>query len=233
MRQAAGPRQRGRAGGVRQAARQAVFLDKDGTLVEDVPWNVDPALVTLAPGAGEALALLRRQGYQLFVVSNQCGVARGLFPESALQAVFQRLQDLLDAWKVSLDGFYYCPHAPAHELAQGAAACDCRKPLPGMLLQAAQEHDIDLAASWMVGDILHDVEAGHRAGCRSILIDNGSETEWDVSGLRQPDARLPDLLAAARCIVAESIPAALTQEATGIRKAGRRNAPGSAQTFMG
>lgn len=206
----------GRAGG----AHKAVFLDKDGTLIDDLPWNVDPALITLAPGAGAALRLLRRHDYRLIVISNQPGVALGLFPESALAPVFQRLQALLNPYDVSLDGFYYCPHAPVGALPLDTSPCSCRKPLPGMLLQAASAHDIALAASWMIGDILHDVEAGHRAGCRSLLIDNGNETEWDLSGLRQPQGRMPDLLAAARFIVGDALPEA----AGGVRTA-RKDAP--------
>ena len=176
--------------------RAAVFLDKDGTLVENVPYNADPARVKLAPDAGPALAGLLRQGFRLFVVSNQPGVGLGYFPSTALARVSRRIEYLAGREGVLLHGFYYCPHAPAHD----APACDCRKPAPGLLLQAAAQHAIDLAASWMIGDILDDVEAGHRAGCRSVLLDNGNETEWILSRARQPDAVATSLAGAAAVI---------------------------------
>lgn len=179
----------------------AVFLDKDGTLIEDVPYNVDPALMRLAPDAGVALRKLSEAGYKLFVVSNQSGVARGLFPVSALGAVEERLKDMLAKCGVTLDGFYYCPHHPEATVAEYAVSCSCRKPAPGMLVQAAAEHGIALERSWMIGDILNDVEAGHRAGCRSILLDNGNETEWEVNWLRLPDRVVSDLGAAANGIL--------------------------------
>jgi D-glycero-D-manno-heptose 1,7-bisphosphate phosphatase len=175
----------------------AVFLDKDGTLIEDVPYNVDPALIRLTPGAGEALRKLHEAGYELVVVSNQSGVARGLFPESALQGVHQRLAALLSAYGVHLAGFYYCPHHPSGTVRKYALDCVCRKPAPGLILRGAAEHGIDLERSWLIGDILNDVEAGHRAGCRAILLDNGNETEWDLSPARLPDCVVGDLLAAA------------------------------------
>jgi histidinol phosphatase-like enzyme len=103
---------------------------------------------------------------------------------------------------VALDGFYYCPHHPRGALARYACECSCRKPQPGMLMRAAREHGIDLPASWMIGDILHDVEAGNRAGCRSLLIDNGNETEWQRGPGRTPTAIAADLFAAATLIAA-------------------------------
>jgi D,D-heptose 1,7-bisphosphate phosphatase len=180
--------------------KRAVFLDKDGTLIDDVPYNVDPALLRLAQGAGPALRLMQGMGYRLIVVSNQSGVARGLFSEAALPPLFAALQGMLAREGVSLDGWYWCPHHAQGETAGYAIECGCRKPMPGMLLQAAREHGIDLARSWMVGDILNDVEAGRRAGCRTVLIDNGNETEWLRAPLRTPDISVPDLLSAARAM---------------------------------
>jgi D-glycero-D-manno-heptose 1,7-bisphosphate phosphatase len=181
---------------------RAIFLDKDGTLINDIPYNVEPARMALCSGAGPALRLLAGLGYRLFVVSNQDGIAAGLFSESAMLAVGERLSNLLRGEQVQLDGFYYCPHDPRGVLTRYAFACTCRKPRPGMLLRAAREHGIDLRASWMVGDILHDVEAGNRAGCRSLLIDKGSETEWQRGPQRIPTAIAPDLAAAAALIAA-------------------------------
>lgn len=166
--------------------RRAVFLDKDGTLIEDVPYNVDPALIRLMPGVGEALRTLQEAGFTLVVVTNQSGVARGLFPESALGGVEARLRELLAEDGVTLAGFYACPHHPEGTVAGYAQDCDCRKPGPGLLRRAAGELDLDLDASWMVGDILNDVEAGRRAGCRAVLLDNGGETEWVPGPYRVP-----------------------------------------------
>jgi D-glycero-D-manno-heptose 1,7-bisphosphate phosphatase len=171
---------------------QAVFIDKDGTLVENVPYNVDPARIRLAPGAAECVGALAREGFDVFVVSNQPGAALGFFPEQALHEVKERLEALLDH---RLKGFYYCPHHPQ-------AGCDCRKPNPGMLLRAAREHGVELGRSWMVGDILDDVEAGRRAGCRTILLDNGNETEWQLTDARRPDCIANDLRQAAALILA-------------------------------
>jgi D,D-heptose 1,7-bisphosphate phosphatase len=183
------------------APAPAVFLDKDGTLVVDVPYNVDPALVELMPDAGEALRRLSDAGYKLIVVSNQSGVARGIFAESALPAVEQRLRELLAEHGVSLSGFYYCPHHPDGVVPEYAIACECRKPEPGLILQAAREQRVALEMSWLVGDILNDVEAGRRAGCRTILLDSGNETEWELSRQRLPDCVTPGLREAADLIL--------------------------------
>jgi D,D-heptose 1,7-bisphosphate phosphatase len=185
-------------------AIRAIFLDKDGTLVEDIPYNVEPLRINLASAAGPALRLLSRLDYRFYVVSNQDGVAHGRFGEDAMPRVRDRLADLLFRENVSLDGFYYCPHHPNGSVAGYALACGCRKPLPGMLLRAASEHDIDLSASWMIGDILHDVEAGNRAGCRTLLIDNGNETEWRLGPGRVPTRMAPDLYAAAVLIASHA-----------------------------
>jgi D-glycero-D-manno-heptose 1,7-bisphosphate phosphatase len=114
----------------------------------------------------------------------------GLFPEAALQAVQARLRELLQARAIPLAGFYYCPHAAARR-------CGCRKPAPGLLVRAAREHRLRLADSWMIGDILDDVEAGRRAGCRTILVDNGNETEWRLNERRRPELIVRDLRDAA------------------------------------
>jgi len=179
---------------------RAIFLDKDGTLVDDVPYNVDPARVVLASGVVEGLRLLQRQGYALIVVSNQAGIARGLFDEEALHGLERHLSRLLRSHGIRIDGFYWCPHCPQGTVARYATLCTCRKPMPGMLLRAAREHGIDCSRSWMIGDILNDVEAGRRAGCRTVLIDNGNETEWDWSALRSPDLMVKDFHRAARAI---------------------------------
>ncbi len=184
----------------------AIFLDKDGTLVRDVPYNVDPARMELLPAAAEGLLELQRAGYRLVVVSNQSGVARGYFSEDALVGVHERLRQLLAEAGVALDGFYYCPHHPQGSVERYAIPCACRKPAPGLLWRAAEEQGLILEQSWMIGDILDDVEAGRRAGCQTILIDNGHETEWVLSRLREPGYLASDLRQAAQVILERDAP---------------------------
>jgi D-glycero-D-manno-heptose 1,7-bisphosphate phosphatase len=181
----------------------AVLLDKDGTLLEDVPYNVDPALMRFAPGAADALAILAAHGFRLFVISNQSGVALGRFGYEALFEMEDHLRRMFEACGTTLEGAYWCPHHPNGTVARYAYRCTCRKPAPGLLLRAAREHGIDLRKSWFVGDILDDVEAGTRAGCRTALIDNGNETRWVPGPERVPTVREPDLLRAALGIVHE------------------------------
>lgn len=184
---------------------KAVFLDKDGTVIIDVPYNVNPDLITLIPGAVTGLKQLQQQGYLLIMVTNQAGVARGYFTEAELPAVEQRLQQMLGEHAVKLDGFYYSPNHPEGTVEPYNVNCNFRKPMPGMLLRAAEEHNIDLRQSWMIGDILHDVEAGNRAGCRSILINNGGETEWVKDNeFREPEYVCDDLEQAAEYIIKSS-----------------------------
>jgi D-glycero-D-manno-heptose 1,7-bisphosphate phosphatase len=174
-------------------SRAGIFIDKDGTLLDDVPYNVDPQRMHLAPGAFDALALFGTLHVPLFIISNQSGVALGKFSADALDDVEARLHALAAGAGASFAGVYWCIHHPSDH-------CDCRKPAPGMLLQAAREHDIDLSRSWFIGDILNDVEAAHRAGCRAVLIDNGNETEWLRGPMREPDVIVKDMREAARAI---------------------------------
>jgi histidinol-phosphate phosphatase family protein len=179
----------------------AVFLDKDGTLLDDVPYNVDPALMRFAPGARAALTLLGAHPFVLVVISNQPGVALGKFEPSTLQHVAARLHRMFADCGATLSGVYWCPHHPRGSVGRFARVCDCRKPAPGMLLRAAHEHRLDLARSWFIGDILDDVEAGNRAGCRTILLDNGHETEFLDGPYRLPTARAADLHEAAQIVM--------------------------------
>lgn len=170
--------------------RAGLFIDKDGTLIENVPYNVDAALLRFMPGAGEALAGLQRAGLALVIVTNQSGLARGLFT----RAEFARLQHVLlqrlqEEFGVAIDDVALCPHAPD---ADGRPACLCRKPAPGMLISMAHRHGLDLTRCWMLGDTLDDVEAGHRAGAGGLLFDSGGETVWRRSPLREPDVTFTD-----------------------------------------
>ena len=182
------------------ALKRAIFLDKDGTLIENVPFNVERSRIVLAPDAVDALRLLAADGYRFIVVSNQPGVAFGRFPSGALKAVAEHLRDLFAANDLELDECYWCPHHPDGTVDEYKFECTCRKPMPGLMQAAARERDIDLERSWLIGDILDDVEAGNRAGCRTVLLDVGNETEWQRSPLRIPDVIAANLLDAAERI---------------------------------
>lgn len=186
--------------------RPAVFLDKDGTLLVDVPFNVDPQHMRFAEGVPQALARLAALGAPLIVVSNQAGVALGRFDASELDAVRGHLAGMFAQCGASLAAAYFCTHHPQGSIAAHAVACDCRKPRPGLLQRAAREHGIDLQRSWMIGDILDDVEAGKRAGCRTVLVCNGNETEWIAGPFRRPDHLVRDLGEAAAVVEAASAP---------------------------
>lgn len=182
---------------------KAIFLDKDGALVDHPPHSTELRRITLHCGAGAGLRMLAGLDYRLFVVSNQDGVAHGQCEEGMVAQVRDRVADLLFRERLTLDGFYYCPHHPQGSVPRYRVACGCRKPQPGMLLRAAREHGIDLAQSWMIGDVLLDVEAGNRAGCRTVLIDNGNETAWRLGPRRIPSRIAPDLYTAAVLIANE------------------------------
>lgn len=144
-------------------SRRALFLDRDGTLIVDVGYPRDPERVTPIPGVAEALRELQKS-WALVVISNQSGIGRGRITEAEAAAVHARFVELFEQAGVRFAGSYYCPHAPD-------AACRCRKPMPGMIQDAAREHDLDLAASVMIGDKPSDLEAGRAAGCsRGVLL---------------------------------------------------------------
>ncbi|MBI4494896.1 MAG: HAD family hydrolase [Chloroflexi bacterium] len=154
-------------------ARRAIFLDRDGTLIDDQCFAFRPERITLALGAGDALRAMAGADYALVVVTNQSGVARGYFGEAEVRAMHQRLRELLAEQGVQLAGCYYCPHLPDGVVPRYRVECPCRKPRPGMLLQAARELDLDLHVSWVVGDIWEDVLAGDAVGCRTVLVGHG------------------------------------------------------------
>lgn len=173
---------------------KAIFIDKDGTLITDVPYNVNPSLIQFEEYALESLHALQQKGYYVVIVSNQPGISLGYFKEEELKAVEEKIKELLLENKVMLHGFYYCPHGERDQ-------CNCRKPKPGLFFKAAEELEIDLSKSWMIGDILNDVEAGKRSNCKTILIDNGNETEWKWNKQRIPHYLVNHLKAAAEIIM--------------------------------
>lgn len=186
---------------------RVVFLDNDGTLIEDAQHHFDPSLIRLMPEARRAIMRFVRSGYSIVVVTNQPGIAHGTFPERVMELVRDRLIELFTPMSAQLVGFYYCPHHPDGSVSAFAIECECRKPGAGMILRAAEELGVDPASCWMVGDTLDDVESGNRAGCRTILLDNGHETEWRMDGKRWPGVVLPDLDRAAAHIVGIEEPA--------------------------
>lgn len=154
-------------------ADKAIFLDRDDTLIHDPGYISHPDQVKLIEGAAECLISLRELGFKLVVVTNQSAVARGIVTEKVLHEIHQKLHDLLAGRGAKLDRIYYCPHHPEGVIEKYRKSHPWRKPSPGMLLAAAKDLDLDLGQSWCIGDGLTDVEAGIRAGCRTILIDPG------------------------------------------------------------
>ena len=184
--------------------RPAVFLDRDGTLIEEVNYLAHPDQVRLIPGAAEAVARLNRAGWPVVVVTNQAGVARGYFPEDRIAVVHSHLAGLLAAFGARVDAFYHCPHHPTEGVGQYRVVCECRKPRPGMLLAASAELRLDLARSWVVGDKLCDLAAGAAAGCVTLLVRTGhggkAVLPADTSALRLV-GDLPDISAAVGRII--------------------------------
>jgi D-glycero-D-manno-heptose 1,7-bisphosphate phosphatase len=152
--------------------RRAIFFDRDGTLMEEVHYCADPALVRVFDGVPEALHHLKRAGFAVFIITNQSGIGRGLFSEQQYLAVSEEF--LRQAGRESIDATYYCPDVPG-------VPSTCRKPEPGMVLAAAAEHQIDLSASYFVGDKAVDVECGRRAGTRTVLVRTGYGATQEVT----------------------------------------------------
>ena len=143
--------------------KKAFFLDRDGVVNTEVDYLSDPEKVEIIPGVVEALREIHRHGYLAIVVTNQSGVARGMYEESDVHQVHERIQQMIAPEKI--DAFYYCPHHP-----ECTGTCDCRKPLPGMLERAAIEYDIELTRSFMIGDRLSDLGAGRAANCAGVML---------------------------------------------------------------
>ena len=167
-------------------SNMAIFFDRDGTLIRDPGYIAHPDQVELLAGAAEAVKELQLLGYKIVVVSNQPGVARGILTEEMLEPIHGRLRELLSQKGASLDAIYYCPYHPDGAVPKYRKDSDWRKPKPGMLLAAAEELDIDLTRSWMVGDSHRDIEAGRSAGCKTILISSAYASPEAV-GKNKPD----------------------------------------------
>lgn len=182
---------------------KAIFIDKDGETNVSGLYKGNPNLMTLLPFVASGLSTLQSFGYKIILVSNQPGIAKGLFEETDLFMSTISLKELFNAFNLRLDGFYYCPHHPEGVIPKYSIACKCRKPLPGLYFQAASQLSIDLNESWMIGDNPKDVEAAIRAGCKTLLISDGNEREWIINSGQLPDYITYDFRETAEFIISE------------------------------
>jgi len=179
---------------IERSRNRAVFLDRDGTLVEDVGYLTSAQALRLLPGTSEALRRLKSAGFLLIVVTNQSAIARGLLTEQELVRIHGALQEMLRVEGAEIDDFFHCPHLPGGKVALYAVACSCRKPQPGLLLRAARKWGVDLKRSFAVGDSERDVEAGKGAGCRTVLISADPLTQTCADGVAPDLRRAADMI---------------------------------------
>ncbi|MGB9080103.1 MAG: D-glycero-beta-D-manno-heptose 1,7-bisphosphate 7-phosphatase [Desulfuromonadaceae bacterium] len=179
--------------------KRAVFLDRDGTINIEKEYLYQAEDFEFIPGAAEAIRLLNQAGIMVVVVTNQSGVARGFYTEDDVEELHRHIDRELERYGAHVDVWLYCPHHPAGR-GSYALPCNCRKPLPGMLQEAAARHDIDLEDSTMIGDKLADIEAGMAAGCRTVLVRTGygADAEHCVGPLT---TICDDLLSAVKCLL--------------------------------
>lgn len=156
-----------------ERSRRAIFIDRDGTINEDIGYVSKPDDLVIYPWAAEAIRLINESDFKTIVITNQSGVARGMYTEEVLSAIHDRLIERLAGQGARLDAVYYCPHHPTIGGEPYRQVCDCRKPLPGMLRAAAREHDIELSASYVIGDKASDVNLATNAGARGVLVLTG------------------------------------------------------------
>ena len=181
------------------SGRPAVFLDRDGTINVEVDYLSDPADLVLEKGAGAAIAALNQGGYDVVVITNQSGVARGILDLETLDRVNARLSLLLENEAAHFDALRFCPHHPTVGDERFRKDCDCRKPLPGMMTSAAEELGTDLKASWVVGDSIRDLQAGAALGVPGILVGTGkgSKQRERLDEIAEPTPRFAKDLATA------------------------------------
>jgi len=156
---------------------KAVFLDRDGTINEEVEYLSDLKEFKLLPKVARAIKLLNDHGFKVIVITNQAGVARGYFGEDKVEEIHQEMKRQLREKRAHLDGIYYCPHHPTEGMEKYKKNCWCRKPNPGMLEKAAKDFDLDLGKSYVIGDQLTDIELGNNAGCETVLVLTGCGKE--------------------------------------------------------
>lgn len=188
------------------ATVNAVFLDRDGVINEEVEYLSDPKHLRLIPGAENAIRRLNGQKIPVIVITNQAGVARGYYEESEITALHEAMSEMLKKNGARIDRFYYCPHHPTAGKGKYKIVCDCRKPMPGLLRQAAKDMSLTLKNCVMVGDTASDMAAGFAAGCRTILVLTGYGSK-EISAWKesfQPSFVAPDLQGAVEWLLNSS-----------------------------
>ena len=189
--------------------RPAVFIDRDGTISEEVGYIDHPSRFRVFPYAASAIKLLNARGWLAVIITNQAGVARGYFSETMIQTVHDNLQKNLGDEGARVDAIYYCAHHPSVGEPPYRQDCDCRKPKPGLVNQAAKDLNIALEQSWMVGDRYSDIELARNAGVHAALVLSGyGRGEWEsqrTSWAYQPDLVSDDLLQAVTSITASAV----------------------------
>lgn len=178
---------------------RAVFLDRDGTINEDVGYLSRLEDLKIYDNAPEAIRLMKEKGFLTVVVTNQSGVARGFFSEDFIVTVHDKMNEYLKERGASLDALYYCPHHPRYGNEIYRKECSCRKPQPGLLIRAAEDLDIDLTASYVIGDMPRDMDIARKVGARGVMVKTGYGN--NVVATSKPDHIAADLLAAARWII--------------------------------
>lgn len=201
----------------RATMKRAVFIDRDGTISEEVGYVNHPSRFKLFPYSAEAIKLLNESGWLAILVTNQAGVARGYFTEDVIHSVHRQLTSELEAAGARLDGIYFCAHHPTVGEPPYRVDCECRKPKPGLIMQAAQDFSIDLTQSWMVGDRYSDIEVARNAGLRSAFVLSGygrGECDYQSKNWEhQPELIADNLLAAVKSVIKNAV--MMTREADG------------------
>lgn len=176
---------------------RAVLIDRDGTISKNVPYCSSPKDFELLPEVAEGIKLLNKHYFKVVVVTNQSGIARGYFTEETLAKIHDKMRDELARHGAYIDAIYYCPHHPDDD-------CDCRKPSPRMVLQAASDLNINLSQSYVVGDSEMDIEMGKRAKCKTILIKPGDNVGKAIDCSFKPDYMVSNVIEAAQLVIAET-----------------------------
>ena len=176
---------------------RAAFLDRDGTIARDGPYCSRVEDFEILPYVPQAIKLLNEHGFKVVVVTNQSGVARGYFTEETLRQIHQHMEEELAKYGAQIDAIYYCPHHPDD-------GCDCRKPKPKLIFQAAEELGINLSLSYLVGDMIQDIVAGKAAGCKTVLLNSNSDPYDGGLNAGNPNHIAPDLMEAADWISAQN-----------------------------
>jgi D-glycero-D-manno-heptose 1,7-bisphosphate phosphatase len=187
-----------------QGTNRAVFLDRDGTIIEDTGYVSTPQDVRFLPGSIAAIKELNQAGYKVIVITNQSGVARGFFSESMLQTIDKSIQKAVLSGGGHIDAFYYCPHHADHGFYPYRQECGCRKPSPGLIKKAAHDHQVALDQSFMIGDHSGDVTAGQQAGVRTVFVTTGHGAEEQKKLKKQPDRIAADLAGAVNWLLKEA-----------------------------